>query len=341
MTERYNTIATASSDGSGTVTTSGLGGGSGQTTVNQANNYYAYFEFPIKWDDLSDSLSSLDDKKKFGQYIDDMSLRDNILEDYINTNVVNAVIGDSYISTSRASGVVGFGWQGPQFNIVSPTSNQVMQYNATTGKWFNSTVVGTQGATGPQGATGGTGPQGSQGPQGPAGSVSSGMVTATSFYSSDSTTTASFYQNGTYTYLGFACARVDNTDYVYNDVISGRAVIVGTGGTLGTASSSRRYKDNIQTATINSADVYALRPVTFDYNDLVETETDEWKYSQYGLIAEEVAETSLTFLLSYDENNLPRHVKYEMLAVPLLAAIKEQNERIIALESRITQLENI
>jgi hypothetical protein len=116
---------------------------------------------------------------------------------------------------------------------------------------------------------------------------------------------------------------------------------VGTGGTLGTASSSRRYKDNIQTATINSADVYALRPVTFDYNDLVETETDEWKYSQYGLIAEEVAETSLTFLLSYDENNLPRHVKYEMLAVPLLAAIKEQNERIIALESRITQLENI
>ena len=166
MTERYNTLAVASSDGSGTVTTSGLGGGSGQTTVNQANNYYAYFEFPIKWDDLSDSLSSLSDKKKFGQYIDDMSLRDNILEDYINTNVVNAVIGDSYIKTSQASGVVSFGWQGPQFNIASPTNNQVMQYNSTTSKWFNSTVVGTQGATGSQGATG---PQGATGASGTSG----------------------------------------------------------------------------------------------------------------------------------------------------------------------------
>lgn len=106
MTERYNTEARASSDGSGEVTTSGVGGGSGQSGVDQANNSFVGFEFPIKWDDLSDSLTKLNDAKKLNQYLDDMALRDNLLEDFLNTNIVNAIIGDTSIKTTQASGVV-------------------------------------------------------------------------------------------------------------------------------------------------------------------------------------------------------------------------------------------
>jgi len=134
---------------------------------------------------------------------------------------------------------------------------------------------------------------------------------------------------------------LDNTKTIYSDLVSGRAVQVGSSAsTLGTSASSRRFKENIVDAEFDIQDVYALRPVKFDYNDLVSAETDEYKYNQFGLIAEEVAETSLSFLVSHDDSGLPRHIKYELLAVALVSALKEQNERIAALETRITALEN-
>ena len=202
-------------------------------------------------------------------------------------------------------------------------------------------TAGTNGAQGPQGFQGAVGSQGATGPQGPQGAISGGTVSALSFTATDQSVNYPFQQSGTYTHIGFGCARVNNNTYVYNDAVSGRAVQVGaSASTLGTTASSRRYKENIQTATISSADVYGLRPVTFDYNNLVNAESDEWKYNQHGLIAEEVEETSLKFLVSYDDEGLPRYIKYELLAIPLLAVIKEQNQRIIALESRLTQLEN-
>lgn len=226
-------------------------------------------------------------------------------------------------------------------------------------------ATGSQGATGPQGAAGTNGTNGSQGPQGPQGAqgaqgatgpvntdenatgstaalrTSTGLLKATQFSATDSSGTAPFAQAGTFTYIGLNCGRVDNTDTIYNDVVSGRAVQVGSSAsTLGTSASSRRFKENIVDAEFDIQDVYALRPVKFDYNDLVDAETDEYKYNQFGLIAEEVAETSLSFLVSHDDNGLPRHIKYELLAVALVSALKEQNERIAALESRITALES-
>lgn len=238
-------------------------------------------------------------------------------------------------------------------------------------------ATGSQGATGPQGAAGTNGTNGSQGPQGPQGAQgatgatgstgatgpqgatgpvntdtnatantaalrdSGGNLYAQAYVASYSSGTTPFAQSGTFTYIGLNCARVTNASTVYNDAVSGRTVLVGSSAsTLGTSASSRRFKENIQPASFNVSDIYNLEPVTFDYNELVNAETDEYKYNQFGLIAEDVAETSLSFLVSNDDSGLPRHIKYELLAVALVSALKEQNERIAALESRITALES-
>ena len=163
MTERFNanaegtTLGTSgigpSSLGSNLVTL-GLGQGSGQTANNQENNYFAQFEYPIKWDEVAGSLSELGDKKKLDQLLDDMTTRDQILEDYLNTNVVNGIVAGSNISINRASGVVtitGTVTTGPQ----GPQGPQGAQ--------------GAQGAQGPQGAPGTNGATGPQGPQGATG----------------------------------------------------------------------------------------------------------------------------------------------------------------------------
>lgn len=220
-------------------------------------------------------------------------------------------------------------------------------------------ATGSQGATGPQGATGATGSTGAQGPQGAQGATgpvntdteangntaalrtSTGQIKATTFLATDTGSTTPFAQSGSFTYIGLNCARVANATTVYADAVSGRQVQVGaSASTLGTSASSRRFKENIVPATFDIADVYALQPVRFDYNDLVTTETDEFKYNQFGLIAEDVAETSLSFLVDNDSEGLPRYIKYELLAVALVEALKQQNQRIIDLETRITALES-
>jgi len=224
-------------------------------------------------------------------------------------------------------------------------------------------ATGSQGATGPQGATGATGATGSTGAQGPQGAqgatgpvntdteangntaalrTSGGQIKATTFLATDTGSTTPFAQSGTFTYIGLNCGRVDNTDTIYNDVIAGgRTVLVGSSAsTLGTSASSRRFKTNIVPAVLDVEDIYNLQPVTFDYNELVKAETEEQRFNHFGLIAEDVAETSLSFLVDNDSQGLPRHIHYEMLAVALVEALKQQNQRIIDLETRITALES-
>jgi hypothetical protein len=171
--------------------------------------------------------------------------------------------------------------------------------------------------------------------------TSSGLLRATQFSATDSSGTAPFAQSGTFTYIGLNCGRVDNTDTIYNDAVSGRTVLVGSAAsTLGTSASSRRFKENIRPALFDVADVYGLQPVLFDYKDTVNAESDDFKYNQFGLIAEDVADTSLSFLVDNDSGGLPRHIRYELLAVALVEALKQQNQRIIDLETRITALES-
>ena len=116
MTERFNANAvddgfsvSASGGPAGTgqdLTTLGVGQGSGQTASRQENNASIGFEFPIRWDDVSENLSRLDSKKSIGEFVDDMEMRDKMIEDYLTTSVVNGVVGQNGVAVNRSQGVV-------------------------------------------------------------------------------------------------------------------------------------------------------------------------------------------------------------------------------------------
>jgi hypothetical protein len=63
-------------------------------------------------------------------------------------------------------------------------------------------------------------------------------------------------------------------------------VLIDSGGQLGTQSSSRRFKKEIQPLESASEAILALKPVTFHYK------SDKTATPQFGLIAEEVAEVN-------------------------------------------------
>ena len=104
-----------------------------------------------------------------------------------------------------------------------------------------------------------------------------------------------------------------------------------TTGQLGTPTSSRRYKINIEDLGSDSESIFALRPVSFEYKG-------DYKHRTYmGLIAEEVEEV-LPRLVNY-KDNLPDSVRYQDLPVLLLNEIKKQQKKIEKLEKRLLTLE--
>jgi hypothetical protein len=84
--------------------------------------------------------------------------------------------------------------------------------------------------------------------------------------------------------------------------LPGAAVFVDANGQLGTISSSRRFKDDIQDMGDASSDLMKLRPVTFRYKQAQE---DGSHPLQYGLVAEEVADVN-PGLVQFDKDGQPR-----------------------------------
>jgi len=104
---------------------------------------------------------------------------------------------------------------------------------------------------------------------------------------------------------------------------SGIPVYVNAAGKLGTATSSARFKEQIApVGETQHARVQALRPVSFVYKPEFD---DGARQIQYGLIAEEVAET-FPELLVLDAEGRPLTVRYHLLT-PLLLAEVQRLER--------------
>lgn len=101
------------------------------------------------------------------------------------------------------------------------------------------------------------------------------------------------------------------------------AVLIDANGQMGTVLSSRRFKENIENLEENN--VLKLRPVTFNYI------SDETKYPNVGLIAEEVKEL-IPELVIKDDEGIPYTVKYQELCIYLLHELKRMNQRIVFLE---------
>ena len=124
-----------------------------------------------------------------------------------------------------------------------------------------------------------------------------------------------------------------------NDAIP---VVIDSNGQLGTVSSSRRFKEDINDMDTVSSGLMRLRPVTFRYQKPF---ADGSKPIQYGLIAEEVADV-YPDLVAHSADGQIETVKYQVLDSMLLnelqkehKQVQEQAERIRVLEARLAVLE--
>ncbi|HEX9149437.1 MAG TPA: tail fiber domain-containing protein [Thermoanaerobaculia bacterium] len=114
----------------------------------------------------------------------------------------------------------------------------------------------------------------------------------------------------------------------------GVLLLVNSDGKLGTTTSSRRFKEDIQEIAGKSDGLMRLRPVAFTYK----RELDPTGLVQYGLIAEEVAEV-YPDLVAYGKDGQPEAVRYQLINALLLNERQKQHRMIEELESRLAKLE--
>jgi len=121
--------------------------------------------------------------------------------------------------------------------------------------------------------------------------------------------------------------------------LAGSAVLIDANGQLGTISSSRRYKKDIEAMADASERLQQLRPVKFHYKQ--PDATGEHPI-QYGLIAEEVAEV-FPELVVRDEKGQPEAVAYHLLPALLLNELQKEHrlnrqhaEQLALLQKQLT-----
>jgi hypothetical protein len=113
-------------------------------------------------------------------------------------------------------------------------------------------------------------------------------------------------------------------------------VVVDSNGQLGTVSSSRRFKTDIQDMGDASRELMRLRPVTFRYKKPF---SDGSTPMQYGLIAEEVAEV-YPDLVAHSADGQIETVKYQVLDSMLLNEVQRQQAEIEAQKNQMQDLQN-
>jgi hypothetical protein len=126
-------------------------------------------------------------------------------------------------------------------------------------------------------------------------------------------------------------------------------VVIDSNGQLGTQSSSRRFKEDIEDMGDASSGLLRLRPVTFRYR---QPYADGSKPLDYGLIAEEVAEVYPDLAVKGADGEIET-VQYQKLNTMLLnevqkqhqearqqrRRIEEQQDELRALKARLADLE--
>jgi hypothetical protein len=98
-------------------------------------------------------------------------------------------------------------------------------------------------------------------------------------------------------------------------------VIIDANGQLGTVSSSRRFKREIEPMDKASDAILALKPVTFHYK------SDTTNIPQFGLIAEEVAAVN-PGLVVRDKNDEIYTVRYDAVNAMLLNEFLKEHRRV-------------
>jgi hypothetical protein len=123
---------------------------------------------------------------------------------------------------------------------------------------------------------------------------------------------------------------------IYNTTVSGTAVQVNSGGQLGVASSSRIFKQDIQSMADTSDELLSLRPVTFKYKPEIEPQG----LRQFGLIAEEVEQVDPNLVVHHKEHGIYT-VRYEAVNAMLLNEFLKEHKTVEVQDAEIQDLKRI
>jgi hypothetical protein len=114
---------------------------------------------------------------------------------------------------------------------------------------------------------------------------------------------------------------------------SGTAVYINSNGKLGTATSSRRFKEEIKPMEQASEALFALKPVTFRYKK----ENDPQKILQFGLVAEDVEQINPNLVVR-DKDGKAYSVRYEQINAMLLNEFLKEHHKVQKLEGALEAL---
>lgn len=106
------------------------------------------------------------------------------------------------------------------------------------------------------------------------------------------------------------------------------------GGRMGHVPSSRRFKQDIAPAALEPDQLLALQLVTFRYIEAVNELGDDAD-TEIGLIAEDVHDLGMTWLVYYDSDGQPVGIRYERLALALLPTVQSLHADVAAIKIRL------
>jgi hypothetical protein len=114
----------------------------------------------------------------------------------------------------------------------------------------------------------------------------------------------------------------------------GTAVFVNSNGKLGTAPSSRRFKEEIKPMDKASEALFSLKPVSFHYKK----EIDPAGTPQFGLVAEEVEKVNPDLVVR-DKDGKTYSVRYEQVNAMLLNEFLKEHQAFLDERNKVQQLE--
>ena len=139
--------------------------------------------------------------------------------------------------------------------------------------------------------------------------------------------------------IGAAGANMSNSCFIgqiFGATSSGGiAVFINSDGRLGTATFSRRFKEEIRPMDSASEVLFALKPVTFHYKE----EIDPKKIPQFGLLAEEVERLN-PHLIVRDKEGKPHSVRYDQVNAMFLNELSKEHRKVQEQEATIAQLKS-
>lgn len=114
--------------------------------------------------------------------------------------------------------------------------------------------------------------------------------------------------------------------------VSGVPVFINRDDKLGTATSSKRFKEDIKPMEKASEAVYLLKPVSFRYKK----EIDPEGISQLGLVAEDVEKVSPDLVVR-DKEGKAYSVRYDQVNAMLLNEFLKEHHKVAQLEATVAQ----